>query len=89
MQKGQMELIHMDFKKRNRMIHLGLVLTNLEKETCFFFFLLNTNVNFNYVFFRCQVQQLSGHFNILAFSLKKPNSDWQEEERIGLKEAEV
>lgn len=38
MQKGQMEWIHMDFKKRNRMIHLGLVLTNLEKETCFFFF---------------------------------------------------
>lgn len=61
----------------------------LKRKPVFFFFLLNTNVNFNYVFFRCQVQQLSGHFNILAFSLKKPNSDWQEEERIGLKEAEV
>lgn len=36
-----------------------------------------------------QVQQLSNHFNIKAFSLKKPNADWQEEERIGLTEAEV
>lgn len=44
MQKGQMELIHMDFKKRNRMIHLGLVLTNL--ETCFFFFFIEYKCEF-------------------------------------------
>ncbi len=43
-------------------------------------------------FFFClpvQVKQLSDHFNIYAFSLKKPNSDWQDEEKIGLKAAEV